>query len=132
MPQLGPDKGCPKPILPLPRYGSDLLAMLTTDVKAILEIDPLEVARQLTLMEFELFAKVKAYECLDQIWDSHRRKETLAISNVNVPTKRHVPGSSNSDITKIIDHTNKVYLFFCFQEILMIKTADILDCYYDH
>ncbi|KAI8924505.1 ras guanine nucleotide exchange factor domain-containing protein [Entophlyctis helioformis] len=109
IPQLGAEreKQCPKPILPTRAFaGVDLLVALTTDLKAFMDIDPQEMARQLTLVEFELFARVKPYECLDQIWDGHRRKEAQAIKGAN--PKRHDPNSGNTDISKLIQHTNQL------------------------
>ncbi|KAJ3274260.1 hypothetical protein HDV01_003333 [Terramyces sp. JEL0728] len=101
------EKNFPKPILGGARFGYDPLVALQTDARAFLEIDPLEMARQLTLVEFELFSKVQAYECLDQIWESHYKKEA-ALNKQNKPAqcKRHIPGSPNSDISKMIRHTN--------------------------
>lgn len=106
------EKTFPKPILVSARFGYDPLAALQTDPRAFLEIDPIEMARQLTLVEFELFSKVQSYECLDQIWESHYKKE-MALNKQNKPSqcKRHVPGSPNSNISKMIRHTNDVILF---------------------
>ncbi|KAH6572987.1 hypothetical protein BASA62_003165 [Batrachochytrium salamandrivorans] len=88
-PQLSPDreKLCPKSILPQRGYTgghafTDHFSTLLTDPKAYLEIDPQEMARQLTLVEFELFTRVRPYECLDQIWDGHRRKENLTLKGI--------------------------------------------------
>lgn len=109
VPVVSPDETpFPKPILP-PRThaGPDYLGMLNSDPKAYLEIDPIEMARQLTLIEFEIFVRIKPYECLDQIWDNHRRKEPgLQVKTAN--PRRNQPGSLNSDISKLIDHTNQV------------------------
>ncbi|KAJ3254360.1 hypothetical protein HK103_007242 [Boothiomyces macroporosus] len=101
------EKTFPKPILVSARFGYDPLAALQTDPRAFLEIDPIEMARQLTLVEYELFSKVQAYECLDQIWESRYKKE-MALNKQNKPSqcKRHVPGSPNSNISKMIRHTN--------------------------
>ncbi|KAI8902868.1 ras guanine nucleotide exchange factor domain-containing protein [Globomyces pollinis-pini] len=96
----------PRSILPSARFGADPLTLLQSDGRAFLDIDPLEIARQLTLIEFELYGKVQPYECLDQIWESRYRKE---VANYTRPAvcKRHLPGSANSDISKMIRHTNE-------------------------
>ncbi|KAJ2999907.1 hypothetical protein HDV02_001426 [Globomyces sp. JEL0801] len=96
----------PRSILPSARFGADPLSLLQSDGRAFLDIDPLEIARQLTLIEFELYGKVQPYECLDQIWESRYRKE---VANYTRPAvcKRHLPGSANSDISKMIRHTNE-------------------------
>mmetsp|Transcript_68 Transcript_68/g.79 ORF Transcript_68/g.79 Transcript_68/m.79 type:complete len:516 (-) Transcript_68:40-1587(-) len=43
----------------------------------ILDLDPLEVARQLTLIEYEMYNKIQPKECLDQCWNKDG-KETRA------------------------------------------------------
>lgn len=43
----------------------------------ILDFDPLELARQITLIEFEMFRSIKPTEFLDQAWLS-KDKEKLA------------------------------------------------------
>eukprot|EP00004_Rigifila_ramosa_P020208 TRINITY_DN5232_c0_g1_i1.p1 TRINITY_DN5232_c0_g1~~TRINITY_DN5232_c0_g1_i1.p1 ORF type:complete len:1294 (+),score=320.90 TRINITY_DN5232_c0_g1_i1:317-3883(+) len=43
----------------------------------LLDVDPLEVARQLTLIESEIFNEIESKECLTQAWNS-RDKETAA------------------------------------------------------
>jgi son of sevenless-like protein len=99
----------PKPLISSLRFGYDPLSNLLTDSKAFLDLDPLEMARQLTLLEHELYSKFQAYECLDQIWESHYRKEVAGYKQANLGhAKRHPPGSPNSDISKMIHHTNQV------------------------
>jgi hypothetical protein len=95
----------PKPILSTTRFGTDPITNLLQDKRAFLEIDPLEMARQLTLIEHGLYCKVKAYECLDQIWENRIKKEQSKHPK-NPQNKRHEPGSLNSDISKLIQHTN--------------------------
>ncbi|KAJ6241693.1 guanine nucleotide exchange factor [Anaeramoeba flamelloides] len=56
----------PKPILP-----KDLNNL------SLLEIDNVEFARQLTLIEFDLYCKIEPKECLKQAW-TKTKKETLA------------------------------------------------------
>lgn len=103
---------CPKPIVSQQRFGTgDPFANILTESKMFYEIDPLEMARQLTLVEHELFCKVQAYECIDQIWESHYRKEMASYKQTKpIQFKRHLPGSPNSDISKLIRHTNEVIL----------------------
>ena len=48
-----------------------------SDKIGFMDIDPLELARQLTLLEFELFKTIKPTEFLDQAWLS-KDKEKLA------------------------------------------------------
>ncbi|KAI8912508.1 ras guanine nucleotide exchange factor domain-containing protein [Gorgonomyces haynaldii] len=71
------------------------LNLLQTDPRAFLDIDALEIAKQLTCVEFELFAQVQVYECLDQIWGSRRKKEAMAYREVK----------------KLINHTNQIGLW---------------------
>jgi son of sevenless len=98
----------PKPLLASIKFGVDPIAVLLTDSKAFFEIDPLEMARQLSIVEHDLYCKVQAYECTDQIWESHYRKE-VAQSKQTKPAvcKRHSPGSPSSDISNLIQHTNE-------------------------
>jgi son of sevenless-like protein len=95
----------PKPILGNPKSLSNLL----TDSRAFLDVDPLEFARQLTLLEHDLYCKFQSYECLDQIWEAQLRKEYKGYAQPKPAIiKRHVSGSSNSDISILIRHTNDV------------------------
>lgn len=99
MAPVAPDTEKPKPIIH-PKYGLDPLV----DQKSILEWDPLEIARQITLVEFELFANVPAYECLDQIWKGKRKKETLQYRALR---KHELENSSGANIAGLISHTNQ-------------------------
>jgi hypothetical protein len=108
------DRNVPKPLLPTFKFGGiDPLSNLSMDPRILYEIEPLETARQLTLIEHELFCKVQSYECLDQIWESHYRKEVAANSNKTevAQRRRHLPGSSKSDISKLISHTNDITFY---------------------
>lgn len=96
----------PKPTISSLRFGGDPLSNLMTDARAFLDIDPLEMCRQLTLMEHELYSRFQPYECLDQIWEGHLKKEYSDQKRAPNP-KRHSPGSSASDISKMIRHTNE-------------------------
>ncbi|KAJ1338899.1 hypothetical protein BSLG_006536 [Batrachochytrium salamandrivorans] len=115
IPQLSPDreKLCPKSILPQRGYTgghafTDHFSTLLTDPKAYLEIDPQEMARQLTLVEFELFTRVRPYECLDQIWDGHRRKENLTLKGIYHAKNRESGEKSLSNLSRLIQHTNQI------------------------
>jgi hypothetical protein len=108
------DRGVPKSLLPEKKFGGlDPLASLCTDHRLLFEFDPMETARQLTLIEHELYCKVKSYECLDQIWENHYRKEisAQALRPILTQQRRHLPGSSSSDISKLIRHTNDITFF---------------------
>lgn len=58
----------------------------------LLDIDPVELARQLTIMESKLFAKIRPMECL-------RRGRDMK------------PSDTDDNISSIIDTSNKVKLF---------------------
>ena len=78
-PTHSPSHPPPLPILPKakPKY-------------KLLDIDPLEMARQLTIVEFDLYKQIRAIDCLN------RAKEQKGKSAVA------------DHISTIIDHTNKV------------------------
>ncbi|KAL6060557.1 pleckstriny domain-containing family H member 1-like isoform X2 [Balamuthia mandrillaris] len=59
----------PEPILPT-------LFDETSNAFDILDLSPLEVARQLTLLEFELFYKIQPKEFLSNGWSAGKNKET--------------------------------------------------------
>ncbi|KAL5037234.1 hypothetical protein RTP6_004701 [Batrachochytrium dendrobatidis] len=114
-PQISSDreKLCPKVILSQRSFAvgypvTDVFATLGSDPKAYLEVDPQEMARQLTLVEFELFSRVKPFECLDQIWDGHRRKENLALKGSNYAKRQTSGEGSISEISRLIQHTNQI------------------------
>ncbi|KAI8989948.1 ras guanine nucleotide exchange factor domain-containing protein [Pilobolus umbonatus] len=56
IPTSGP---LPEPILPRSRKGFKLL-----------DVDPLEMARQLTIMDFKLYSAIRPIECLDKDWSA--------------------------------------------------------------
>ena len=94
-----------KPILPK----ADILQNLANDPTLIFDFDPMEFARQMTLLEYDLYLKVPSYECLDQIWEGKILKETAAYKFPKSPhSKRANPGSPFSAISTLIQHTNDV------------------------
>jgi son of sevenless len=62
----------------------------------LLDIDPLEMARQLTIMDFDLYKQIRTIDCLNRAKDQKGK-------------------SSVSDrISEIIDHTNRVGFFMLY------------------
>ncbi|KAI8391128.1 ras guanine nucleotide exchange factor domain-containing protein [Radiomyces spectabilis] len=61
----------PEPILPRNRRKFRLL-----------DIDPLEMARQLTIMDFKLYSSIRPVECLDKSWsrDANDEKGSVAVN----------------------------------------------------
>jgi hypothetical protein len=57
-------KGAPAPLLP----------KMVTGALDILDIDPLEVARQMTLLDHEVFSRIQPLELLGQKWTKHRHE----------------------------------------------------------
>ncbi|KAJ3129785.1 hypothetical protein HK098_000155 [Nowakowskiella sp. JEL0407] len=89
-----------KPILPkfcVSATSTELGTFIKSDARNIFEIDPLELARQLTLAEFNNFVQVKPFECTDQIWGEKRKKE--------MGDGKILPCSG---IMRMIRHTNNV------------------------
>jgi RasGEF domain len=95
------EKLCPRSVLPT-SFGPEPLT--GSQAQLIFAIDPLEFARQITLVEFELFANVQAYECLDQIWKSKRKKEAMQYRQLR---KNEMEGSG-VHISRLISHTNQL------------------------
>ena len=99
------DKLAPKPIL-TPRINEPSFNLLM-DRRTFLEIDPLELSRQLTLLEFDLFHQVRPYECLDQIWGTKRKKEAMQHRQL----KKNEFEASGLYISRLINHTNRMGLW---------------------
>jgi hypothetical protein len=59
----------PKPILPKGIIIEDLGGFLNYHSRAFMDIDPMEMARQLTLIDFVSYRGIRAKECLDQAWE---------------------------------------------------------------
>jgi son of sevenless len=78
-PTHSPSNPAPLPILPKAK----------TKLKLI-DIDPLEMARQLTIIESDLYKQIRAIDCLNR---AKEQKGKNAVSD---------------HISTIIDHTNKV------------------------
>ncbi|KAJ3042258.1 hypothetical protein HDV00_007624 [Rhizophlyctis rosea] len=98
---LPPPSDASPPKSLLPKGISDLYAHLTSDERAFFDIDPLEMARQLTLVEFEHFRNVTPVECTDQIWGDKRKKEAAALG---IPIWTGV-GHATA-LEEMIKHTN--------------------------
>lgn len=81
-PTISPSNPPPPPVLPKARPKLKLM-----------DIDSVEMARQLTIMESELYKKIRAIDCLN------RSKEQKG------------KNSSSDHISAIIDHTNKVTMW---------------------
>jgi len=72
----------PPPILPkkLPRDGKGL---------KILDVHPMELTRQITIQQMQLYGKIKVVDCLDKAWSGDR-------------------ASAENNIKKMIHHANKL------------------------
>ncbi|KAI9101238.1 hypothetical protein DFS34DRAFT_462756 [Phlyctochytrium arcticum] len=97
----------PPPKLPrsLNIISPEIYNVLTSSLTGFLEFDPLEMARQLAILEFEHFRKVKAHECLDQIWGERRKKELRAAGG------RLTGEASKTGLAEMIRHTNVVTIW---------------------
>ena len=85
------------PILPK-RFTStspDLFTFLAESPRNFYEIDVLEIARQLALIEFEQYRLVKVRDCLEQIWAENKK---------GFSTRKNV----SPNIMKMIKHTNMI------------------------
>lgn len=69
------------------------------------DFDPLEVARQLTLIEYDLFKSITSQECLGQAWNKADH-ETLA-----------------PNLTAITKHFNTFTLWVCTEVVREEKVA---------
>lgn len=72
-----------------PNFPPPSIIPKTSKAMKLLDIDPLELARQLTIMESKLFAKIRPMECLNRGRDGK-------------------PGDTDDNISSIIDTSNKV------------------------
>ena len=91
----------PPPLL-LPKHlqtDGSLNDFLCESNYAIFDLDPQEIARQLTLLESRLFKNLSAEECLDEIWRDKKAKERMISGIVKVETER-------SGLEILVEHTN--------------------------
>lgn len=77
-----------------PNFPPPPIVPKTSKALRLLDIEPLELARQLTIMESKLFAKIRPMECLNRGRDGK-------------------PGDSDDNISAIIDTSNKVRPLVC-------------------
>ena len=68
----------------------------------LLEIDPLEMARQLTIMEADLYKKIRPIECLTRSRESARA------------------GKANDNITNIIRLSNRVSINYYWVRVTLM------------
>ncbi|KCV69033.1 hypothetical protein H696_04453 [Fonticula alba] len=89
-----------------------------TRYASFLEIDPLEFARQLTMIEFELFCQIRAQDFHDLAWMS-KNKETLAFGATQLT--RWSTRISHWVITEIVSHTSDIKARAqCYERFLVI------------
>eukprot|EP01134_Creolimax_fragrantissima_P003726 CFRG3726T1 len=60
--------------IPPPPVDVSAMAPSTLEEYDILNISPIEIARQLTLIDFELFSKIQSHELVGQVWNKRRSK----------------------------------------------------------
>jgi hypothetical protein len=78
---------------------------------SLFDFDPADFGGQLTLLEYDLFAKIPTYEILDQIWEGKILHEVAAYAcGQPLEKKRSSPGSTASAVSTFIQHTNDVNL----------------------
>jgi hypothetical protein len=66
---MGDVKAPPKPIL-IKGFGVDeMTAFINGSSKAFLDMDPLEFARQLTIVDARMYRVIQPKECLEQGWE---------------------------------------------------------------
>ncbi|KAI9472391.1 MAG: ras guanine nucleotide exchange factor domain-containing protein [Benjaminiella poitrasii] len=69
----------------------------------LLDLDPMEMARQLTLMDFKLYNSIKPVECLDKAW-SRDAASSSSSSASTAPLHTHIA----ANIQASIDYCNQV------------------------
>jgi hypothetical protein len=57
---------------PVPK---SIIPTVTTNL-ALYDMDPIEIARQITLIEFELYKAISPTQCLNQAWNKNGKEET--------------------------------------------------------
>lgn len=83
----------------VPAYTPAPLIPKSTKQLKLVDIDPLELARQLTIMENKLFSKIRPMECLNRGRDVK-------------------PSDSDDNISAIIDTSNKVRFGFYLRQFV--------------
>ena len=78
----------------------------TTKKLKLLDIDPLEIARQLTLMEAKLYKRIRPTECLQR-------------------SREQRVGKNNDNIAAIIQLSNRVCITFCGTDRVLIHLRQI-------
>ena len=82
------------------------LSYLLSDVRVLLELDPIEVARQIVLIEYSLFFKIRPRETINQIYADTNGTEMALYPNMH----------------KMIAFTNQITMWVCST---MVSIADI-------
>ncbi|KAJ3342817.1 hypothetical protein HDU93_000947 [Gonapodya sp. JEL0774] len=87
---------------------SQLAVFLKVNPGNFLEVEPLEMARQVTLVEFEYYRLVRPNECVDVIWGTRRMTEKLEAGLIKTVSKEVMSGPN---ISKMIKHTNHLTMW---------------------
>jgi hypothetical protein len=75
------------------------------EMSGVLEWPSMEIARQMTLIEYQIFEKIQPKECLSQAWNKANRKEVAP------------------NITEMIDRTNRVVNWVAAEILQYDKTS---------
>jgi hypothetical protein len=86
----------PEPILPKNIAVSNLDEFLQ-DQSAIFEMDPQEMARQITILDADIYRSIRPKECLNQGWEKSDKIER------------------SPNISRIIQQTNNVHHYFHYR-----------------
>lgn len=70
-----------KKIIPNPISGPDPIYPKNMSKMKLLDLDPVEMARQLTLMDFKLYSSIRPIECLGKAW-SKEDSNGLVATNI--------------------------------------------------
>ena len=112
----------------------------------ILTFHPEELARQLTLVEFKLYGKIKPKECLNQNWMHKTQRNELAPNILRMIGRfNEVSTWVASEIVKTVDLTQRVkvlkhvieiaevsfyfYFYFYFLYYLVFNIIFIIICF---
>ena len=104
----------------LPDKPPEVIIPKPTSANVFLSFDPLELARQLTILEFELFSSISSRELLDKYWKVNGKVKTPNISAY----EKWKRGLYDLLVAELTAYTNEKLQLQAFE--LMLSTAEVI------
>ena len=95
---------------------------------SLLSFHPIEVARQLCLMEFEVYAKIKPMECVNQAWTKPNKEVNASNIYQIIRNSNKVPMMVGTIILSGEDAQMRAKFIVAFLKIAQVRFFAVVIC----